>query len=219
MTGDGFNYRELKEIADEVRDELLLIDDAAKVEIVGAQEERVFVVFENARLAELGMSPLQLQAALQERNIVLPGGDVTSDYEKIVLEPTGNFESLEELRRSIVSLPMSNAMVRLEDILTIERGYVDPPESMVRFNGEPALMLAASRCATAAISCVSAKASRMSCAACAARIPGRRRLRTAEFPAAGRRRTKINDVRAQPRCRRSRSSRRSCWRSWGCGPG
>ncbi|MBT8441950.1 MAG: efflux RND transporter permease subunit [Gammaproteobacteria bacterium] len=144
VTGDGFNYRELKEIADEVRDELLLIDDAAKVEIVGVQEERVFVVFENARLAELGMSPVQLQVALQERNIVLPGGDVTSEYEKIVLEPTGNFESLDELRKSIVSLPQSNAMVRLEDILTIERGYVDPPEVMARFNGEPALMLAVS---------------------------------------------------------------------------
>jgi len=144
LTGDGFSYRELKEIADQVRDELLLIDNAAKVEIVGAQEERVFVVFENARLAELGMSPLQLQAALQERNIVLPGGDVNSQYEKIVLEPTGNFESLDELRRSIVSLPMSNAMVHLEDILSIERGYVDPPETTVRFNGEPALMLAVS---------------------------------------------------------------------------
>ena len=144
LTGDGFNYRELKDIADEVRDELLSIDDAAKVEIVGAQEERVFVIFENARLAELGMSPIQLQAALHERNIVLPGGDVTSEYEKIVLEPTGNFESIEELRRSIVSLPMSNAMVHLEDILTIERGYVDPPEVKLRFNGEPALMLAVS---------------------------------------------------------------------------
>ncbi|MFQ5634099.1 MAG: efflux RND transporter permease subunit [Gammaproteobacteria bacterium] len=144
VTGDGFNYRELRQIADELRDELLLIDDAAKVEIVGTQEERVFVVFENARLAELGMSPVQLQAALQERNIVLPGGDVSSRYEKIVLEPTGNFESLDELRRSIVSLPMSNAMVRLEDILSIERGYVDPPEVKVRFGGEPALMLAVS---------------------------------------------------------------------------
>ena len=144
LTGDGFDYRELKQIADEVRDELLLIDDAAKVEIVGAQEERVFVVFENARLAELGMSPLQLQAALQERNIILPGGDVTSEFEKILLEPTGNFESLDELRRSIISLPQSNAMVRFEDVLSIERGYVDPPEVMVRFNGEPSLMLAVS---------------------------------------------------------------------------
>jgi multidrug efflux pump len=144
VTGDGFNYRELKSVADELRDELLHIDDVAKVEIIGAQDERVFVVFENARLAELGMSPLQLQQALQERNIVLPGGNVTTEYEKIVLEPTGNFESLDELRRSIVTLPSSNAMVRLEDVLTIERGYVDPPEVIARFNGEPALVLAAS---------------------------------------------------------------------------
>ncbi len=90
VTGDGFNYRELKGIADEVRDELLLIDDVTKVEIVGAQAERVFMVFDNARLAELGLSPLQLQAVLQERNIVSPGGDVTTSFEKVVMEPTGN---------------------------------------------------------------------------------------------------------------------------------
>jgi multidrug efflux pump len=141
VTGDGFSYRELKEVAQEVRDELLLIDEAAKVEIFGAQAERVFVVFDNARLAELGLSPIQLQAALQERNIVLPGGDVTTTYEQVVMEPTGNFESLEELRRSIVSLPGIDTMLRMEDLLSIERGYVDPPEVIVRFNGEPALIL------------------------------------------------------------------------------
>lgn len=144
VTGDGFNYRELKEVADEVRDELLLIDTAAKVEIVGAQAERVFVVFDNARLAELGLSPLQLQAVLQERNIVLPGGDVTTTYEKVVMEPTGNFESLDELRRAIVSVPGSAAIVHLEDVLSIERAYVDPPEVIVRFGGEPALILGVS---------------------------------------------------------------------------
>jgi multidrug efflux pump len=144
VTGDGFDYRELKQIADEVRDELLLINDTAKVEIVGAQEERIFVVFDNARLGELGMSPLQLQVALQERNIVLPGGDVTTPYEKVMLEPTGNFESLEELRRSVVSIPGNNAVVRVEDILSIQRGYVDPAEVKVRYNGEPSLILAVS---------------------------------------------------------------------------
>ena len=144
VTGDGFDYRELKRIANEVRDELLLIDETAKVEIIGAQEERVFVVFDNARLGELGMSPLQLQVALQERNIVLPGGDITTPYEKVILEPTGNFETVEELRRSVVSLPGSNAVVRVEDILSIQRGYVDPAEVKVRYNGEPSLILAVS---------------------------------------------------------------------------
>ncbi len=144
ITGDGFSYRELKEVAREVRDELLLVDEAAKVEIVGAQAERVFVVYDNARLAELGLSPVQLQAALHERNIVLPGGDLTTEYEKVVMEPTGNFESLEQLRRAIVSVPGSNAMLRVEDLMSIERGYVDPPQVIVRYNGEPALILGVS---------------------------------------------------------------------------
>jgi len=144
ITGDGFSYRELREMADEVRDELLLIDSVTKVEITGAQAERVFVIFDNARLAELGLSPIQLQAALQERNIVLPGGDVTTEFEKVVMEPTGNFESLEELRRAIISVPGSDAMLHVEDVLSIERGYVDPPEVIVRYNGEPALILGVS---------------------------------------------------------------------------
>lgn len=144
VTGDGFTYRELKQVADEVRDELLLIDDAAKVEIVGDQEERIFVVFDNAALAELQLSPIQLMQILRARNIIMPGGDLSTRYENIVFEPSGNFESLEDLRRTIVALPGSQAMVRLGDLLSIERGYVDPPATMARYNGEPALILAVS---------------------------------------------------------------------------
>jgi len=144
ITGDGFSYAELKTVADEVRDELLLVDEIAKVEVVGAQEERVFVVFDNAALADLDMSPLQLQQALEARNIILPGGDLETEYEKIVFEPTGNFGSVEELRRTLIDLPGSSSLVRAEDILTIERGYVDPPSTMARYNGLPALLLAVS---------------------------------------------------------------------------
>lgn len=144
LTGDGFDYRELKEIADQVRDELLLIPEAAKVEIVGAQEERIFVEFDNARLAEYGLSPLALQQILQARNIILPGGDFTTEYEKVVLEPTGNFQSMEDLRETVVSLPGRSEVVRLQDLVDISRGYVDPPETRMRLNGEPALGLAVS---------------------------------------------------------------------------
>lgn len=107
LTGDGFTYRELKEVADAVRDELLLIEDVAKVEIYGAQDERLFVEYSNARLAELELSPTQLQQILASRNILIPGGDITTPYEKIVLEPSGNFESVDELRRTVISLPNS----------------------------------------------------------------------------------------------------------------
>ncbi len=144
LTGDGFAYRELKDIADAVRDELLLIDEVAKVDIFGAQEERLFVEYSNARLAELGLSPTQLQQILASRNIIIPGGDITTPFEKIVLEPSGNFESVDELRRTVINLPDSRDVVYLEDLVTITRGYIDPPTRKMRCAGEACLCLAVS---------------------------------------------------------------------------
>ncbi len=144
LTGDGFDYRELKSIADDVRNELLLLDEIAKVDIFGAQEERIFVEYDNARLAEFGLSPLQLQQLLQARNIVLPGGDVRSTYETIVLEPSGNYESLDELARTVLNIPGRSDVVRLRDLVTLKRGYIDPPATRMRTNGEPSLGLAVS---------------------------------------------------------------------------
>ncbi|UCC74890.1 MAG: efflux RND transporter permease subunit [Gemmatimonadota bacterium] len=144
ITGEGFTYAELKEVADEARDEMLLIEEVAKVDIFGAQEERVFVEYNNARLSELGMSPLQLGQILESRNIVLPGGEVTTGVDRIVLEPSGNFETIEDLRQSVISLPGTNEFVYLEDIATIERGYIDPPQSKVTATGAPALAIAIS---------------------------------------------------------------------------
>ncbi len=146
ITGDGFDYRELEDIADEVRNELLFIPEAAKVEIAGAQEERIFVEYDNARLSEFGVSPLQLQQILQTRNIILPGGDVITDsgYERIVLEPTGSFQSIEEVARTLINLPGSRDLVRLEDLVEVRRGFIDPPAAIMRNNGERALGLAVS---------------------------------------------------------------------------
>ena len=142
LTGDGFSYVELKEVADEVRDELLRVPDVAKVEIHGAQDERIFVDYNNARLASLGLSPLQLLAILESANIVIPGGDVRAGVERIPLEPTGAFESVEDLRRTPVALPGRGGIVFLEDLVEISRGYVDPPTSLAYASGVPALVLA-----------------------------------------------------------------------------
>jgi multidrug efflux pump subunit AcrB len=144
LTGEGFSYAELKDIADQVRDELLLIDEVAKVDIYGAQEERLFVEYNNARLAELGLSPIRLGQILESRNIVLPGGAVTAGAERIALEPSGNFETLDDLRRTVISLPGSGEVVYLEDIAAIHRGYIDPPENSVTATGVRALALAVS---------------------------------------------------------------------------
>jgi len=142
LTGDGFSYAELKEVADEVRNEFLEIDEVAKVEIHGAQEERIFIEFNNARLSELGLSTSQLMGILMSQNIVISGGDVTTGSERIVLEPTGSFESVEDLKRTLINVPGQSDVLYLEDIVQVFRGYIDPPFSKVRSSGVPALALA-----------------------------------------------------------------------------
>ena len=141
ITGDGFNYAELKEVADQVRDEILHVKDVAKVQYYGAQEERVFVEYNNARLAQLGLSPYILTGLVASQNIINPGGQVYTDRERIVLEPTGNFESVEDLKRTVIQIPGSRGLAYLEDIAKVYRGYIDPPATMVRAGGFPAIGL------------------------------------------------------------------------------
>jgi len=142
ITGEGFDYADLKVIADEVRDELLLIDEAAKVDIYGSQEERIFVDYNSARLAELGLSAGRLMSILQSQNIIIPGGDIIVGHERIVLEPTGSFESVADLRRTLINIPKREDLIYLEDLADVYRGYVDPPRSIVTSSGMPALALA-----------------------------------------------------------------------------
>ncbi|MEM7051791.1 MAG: efflux RND transporter permease subunit [Acidobacteriota bacterium] len=143
LTGDGYEYAELEDIADEIRDSLLKIPEVAKVSLHGTQQEVVYVEYNNARLRELGLSPQQLSGALASANILSSGGNVLSGRERIVLEPTGNFESVEDLRRTVLQLP-SGSVVYLEDIAHVYRDTIDPPSSVARINGTPAIAIAVS---------------------------------------------------------------------------
>lgn len=144
ITGPGFSGRQLYDVAKQVRDELLFLPDAAKVEIYGQQEERIFLDFSNARLAEYGLSPTSLRDMLAAQNIVSAGGDVATSLERMSLEPTGNFESVADLQETTIALPGRGELVPLRDLVNVRRGYVDPPESVRRANGMPALGLALS---------------------------------------------------------------------------
>ena len=143
LAGEGYNYADLEDIADEIRDQLLKDPDIAKVTIHGAQEEVVFVEYNNARLTELGLSPQQLGSVLRSVNILSPGGNILTGRERVALEPTGNYESVEDLRRTVLELP-SGGLVYLGDIADVYRDYVDPPDSVARVNGQPTLALAIS---------------------------------------------------------------------------
>ena len=143
LTGEGYTYAELEDVAEEIRDRLLKVREVAKVDIYGQQEEVVFVEYNNSRLTELGLSPKALTGVLSSVNIVSSGGNVLSGRERIVLEPTGNFESVEQLRRTVIQLPTGEA-VYLGDIAEVYRAYQDPPKSISRVNGERSLVLAIS---------------------------------------------------------------------------
>ena len=144
IRGKGRSYAELRDIADEVRDEALLLSQSGRVEIFGAQEERVFVEYEQARLSELGYEPLDLMDLLEATNILTPGGQVTAGKERITIEPTGEFQSLQDIRETVVPLPEGEGVVRLKDVAHVEHGYIDPPRHRIRTMGDPCLIVGVS---------------------------------------------------------------------------
>ncbi len=144
LTAEGYEHREIEEIAEKAKDDFLRLSEAAKVDIFGTQEEQIYIEYDNTRLSELNLSPSQLKEQLSNRNIVIPGGSINIDNEKIALEPSGNFESVEEIRQTIIQIPGSEQVLHLSDIATVYRGYVDPVTSLVSINGESALSIAIS---------------------------------------------------------------------------
>ena len=144
VTAENFSYRELKDITDQVKDELINLPEVGKVDIFGDQEERVFIEYNNARLSELGLSPSQLSEQLASRNIVIPGGSINLANEKISLEPTGNFESVDEIAKTIIQIPGSDQVLHLSEIANVRRGYIDPISSKLNISGESGLTIAVS---------------------------------------------------------------------------
>ncbi|WP_435579857.1 efflux RND transporter permease subunit [Gilvibacter sp.] len=142
ITSDGFSYAEMKEYIDDIKDDLIKLPDAAKVEVGGEQEERVFVEFDNAKLKEYGLSSSKLQQIIQSTNILSSGGQINLNEERIILEPTGNFNSIEDIRETLIPVGSSgNQLVPLGDITKVTRGYIDPPKQRVRVNGRDAISM------------------------------------------------------------------------------
>ena len=103
--------RASREQAMDALNRLLHLDDVAKVTLQGVQEEEIFVEHNMARLREIGLSPRQLSAILSGINIVRGGGQVVSERERIALEPSGNFESIDDLRRTVIQIPGGSTVV------------------------------------------------------------------------------------------------------------
>jgi multidrug efflux pump subunit AcrB len=140
FTADGLTPRQLRDYVENARTRILTVPNAGKVDLIGAQDEAIYLEFSTRQIAALGLNQQAIVASLQAQNAITPSGVIQSGPERISVRVTGQFTSEESLRA--INLRVNDRFFRLSDVATITRGYADPPTALFRFNGEDAIGLA-----------------------------------------------------------------------------
>ncbi|MGO7335498.1 efflux RND transporter permease subunit [Rhizobium leguminosarum] len=140
FTSDGLTQRQLRDLVENARSEVLTVPNVGKVDVVGAQDEAIYLEFSTRQIAALGIDQQSVIQTLQAQNAVTQSGFVDAGPERIALRVSGQFTSEESLRS--INLRINDRFFPLTDVATIKRGYVDPPSALFRFNGQPAIGLA-----------------------------------------------------------------------------
>jgi multidrug efflux pump subunit AcrB len=139
ISGQGFAYPELKTFAKAARDILLRVPGVAKVDLLGTQDERIFIEVSSAALAERGLSALDIQAALGGQNAMDPAGRIETRERSVRIDVEGGLRSIEDIRE--LRLRAGQQTFRLGDIAEIRRGLEDPPSAKTRYQGREAVLL------------------------------------------------------------------------------
>jgi len=140
FTSDGLSQRQLRDLVEDARAKVLTVDNIGKVDVIGAQDEAIYLEFSTRQIAALGIDQQSIINTLQSQNAVTQSGFVNAGPERVALRVSGQFTSEESLRS--INLRVNNRFFPLTEVATIRRGYVDPPSSLFRFNGQPAIGLA-----------------------------------------------------------------------------
>ncbi|KTC57500.1 efflux RND transporter permease subunit [Pseudomonas savastanoi] len=140
FTADGFSMRQLRDYVEKVRADIRDVPGLGKVEMIGQQDEVVYLNFSTRKLAALGIDQSQVVQSLQSQNAVTPAGVIEAGPERISVRTSGQFASEKDL--AAVNLRINDRFYRLSDIADITRGYTDPPRPLFRFDGKPAIGLA-----------------------------------------------------------------------------
>ncbi|QXW45363.1 MULTISPECIES: efflux RND transporter permease subunit [Pseudomonas syringae group genomosp. 2] len=140
FTADGFSMRQLRDYVEKVRADIRDVPGLGKVEMIGQQDEVVYLNFSTRKLAALGIDQSQVVQSLQSQNAVTPAGVIEAGPERISVRTSGQFASEKDL--AAVNLRINDRFYRLSDIADITRGYTDPPKPLFRFDGKPAIGLA-----------------------------------------------------------------------------
>lgn len=144
ITGDGYDYIELKRYADYLSRELELVDGVGKVAIAGDQQEQLFVEISLERLASLNLDMNTVVGLLNQQNSVQSAGEVMVNGQTLTIRPNGTMSSEQELEELIIHGRDTGNLIRLKDVATISRGIQEKPSNVMTFNGKPAINLAIS---------------------------------------------------------------------------
>ncbi|SOY42750.1 efflux RND transporter permease subunit [Cupriavidus taiwanensis] len=141
LSADGFNYKELREYADLVRQELLRVPSVAKVSLIGLQDEKVYIEFNQARFAQLGLDINAIADQISQQNNLTGSGVLVTPSDNLQVRLSGQFASVADLENLVLRGPNGIANIRLGDIAQVYRGYVDPTQQRMRFNGKDVIGL------------------------------------------------------------------------------
>jgi len=142
ITGEGYSYQEIYEYAKFLKRELLQVEDVKRIIIYANQPEAIYVEMRREKMNQFGISPEQIYAALQARNLPASAGNLTLGQEFIPVNPTGEFESEDQFGDLLVGKAGDGQLVYLRDVAEIRREYQEPAQTLLRFDGEPAIGLA-----------------------------------------------------------------------------
>ncbi len=140
FTADGFSQRQLRDYVEDVRAKVLTVPNVGKVDLVGAQDEVIYLEFSTRQIAALGLTQQLVVDTIRAQNAIAPSGTIEAKGERISVRVGGQFTSEDSLRA--INLRINDRFFRLGDVATISRGYVDPPTSLFRVDGKPAIGLA-----------------------------------------------------------------------------
>lgn len=140
LTGDGFDYSVLKHYADRIQIQLQRVHDVGKIDLLGLQDEKIWIELSNVKLATLGLPLQAVQQALEDQNAVSSAGFFETPSERIRLRVTGRFQSVDEIRD--FPIRVGDRTLRISDLADVHRGFNDPPAPRMRFMGEDAIGLA-----------------------------------------------------------------------------
>ncbi|MBE3872560.1 multidrug efflux RND transporter permease subunit VmeV [Vibrio parahaemolyticus] len=139
LTGDDYDYVELKRYADHLRREIELVDGVGKVDIAGDQQEMLFVEISLDRLASLNLDMNVVSGLLNQQNNVVSAGEVMVNGESLVIRPSGTLNTVQALENLIIHGRDTGNLIRLKDVATITRSIQEKPGNMILFNGEKAI--------------------------------------------------------------------------------